>query len=435
MGLRAAKLEDRQIRFVGRGDYSVSEAVFFTRSGKGIEAAMGGRLTAPKARFSLDIPRQATPAVRLDTSIRLPKLGMPERKVDVWLPMLASFWFHVALTVLVASTGTITKELILPPELKQPAPVMVTMNLTLPTPIATPLPVAKVIPKAAPAPKVVPKPVKAPAAPKVAKSAPAPRVERPVARPQPQPKIPMPVVANTSTNSNAGGSPAPKNAPPPAPSAVKSLDFLNNLGKTAGVSKAIITNANGKMDMPGGNYDSRINTAKGAAGGSSLGKGSGQGNVGPIRTGGKFANGNGYGVGAGLGAGTGSGTGVQARVAAGQVHNGSAKLSMGGGLEASGPGTVNEGGVLAVLNKNMERFRYCYEKSLLRNPALAGVVKMAWTITTSGSATSANVVNSQLNDNALHSCLQKTITSLKFPPAKGGNAEVSYPFNFKSSAY
>jgi hypothetical protein len=170
-----------------------------------------------------------------------------------------------------------------------------------------------------------------------------------------------------------------------------------------------------------------------------LGEDKGTGAAGPIRTGGKLLQGNGLGV--GIGTREGRGTGVQARVASGQVHRGSGgggpsgTIAAGGGVEASGPGSITESEVMATLKRNMDKFRYCYEKALLRDGTLAGVVKMAWTVNTSGGASNPNAVSSEINNSELHNCISKTLTSLRFPPAKGGNVEVKFPFVFKASAY
>jgi outer membrane biosynthesis protein TonB len=277
--------------------------------------------------------------------------------------------------------------------------------------------------KAAPGPKVAREPQPRPipkAIPKVAMSAPPPPRVQPNGAP---PSAPSRVVR--------GGSPAPSNAP--AASAAKALDFLSSgnplKGLNTGAKGAFAPSAGRNFD-PGRGVVNRANV-----GGVALGEGKGIPGAGPIRTGGKFVNGDGLGLGKSIAAG---GTGVQGRVAAGQVYRpggGGSSISGGGAVEASGPGSISQSEVTALLKRNMDKFRYCYEKSLLKDSSLAGVVKLSWSVSTSGKASGAQVVSSELNSNELHSCLMNALTRLQFPAAKGGAVELKYPFVFRSTMY
>jgi hypothetical protein len=112
----------------------------------------------------------------------------------------------------------------------------------------------------------------------------------------------------------------------------------------------------------------------------------------------------------------------------------SAGEALGGStMSISGSGQINEQAILKALSKHLDRLQYCYEKALLSDSTLAGSILMEWTITTSGAATNAKTVRSQMNNTALHNCLAKEIQKIHFPPSKGASVNIQYPFSFSSS--
>lgn len=418
------KLDLAPMRFPGRHDYAVSDAIYCTRKNRAKEMCGDQRYAAPEVTTAKIRVLDKGPRCVLDLTVKLVNAPLRIRGSGLFFPAIAAFWFHVALLVLMNNVSTIAKEVMPPVPLpEKEIPVEVTMNLTFPKPKpppAAPALKAQLAQKAPPVAKPIPK---APPGPKFHTPKPAPVAASAPVRSAPQPKV--------AANEPAAGSPAASNAP--VASTAKALDFLSG-GKTMKDVKASATSGSG----PSKNYDmmnnsgpsSKVATMK-------LGEGTGSGAAGPIRTGGKLIQGNGLGIGTGMG----RGTGVQARVAAGQVHRGSGgggpsgSIAIGGGVEASGPGSIAESEVMAALKRNMDKFRYCYEKALLRDGSLAGVVKMAWTVNTSGAASNPNAVSSEINSSELHNCISKTLTGMRFPPAKGGNVEVRFPFVFKASAY
>lgn len=103
------------------------------------------------------------------------------------------------------------------------------------------------------------------------------------------------------------------------------------------------------------------------------------------------------------------------------------------GLQVSGAGNIPDSAIMKVLSRYLEKFQYCYEKSLLKNPGLSGNLMMQWTITQRGQTASPKVIRSQLNDSAVHSCMQNELARIPFPKPNGGPVTVRYPFTFSSS--
>jgi|GEM_PF-4682898 len=128
---------------------------------------------------------------------------------------------------------------------------------------------------------------------------------------------------------------------------------------------------------------------------------------------------------------------VQGKVSVSGLHaaGGSGGFSQNFGAQKMAvKGNISQSLIRKVIQKNMGKFVYCYEKSMLRNPSLTGVVSITWTIRPGGRAMGSRVTKSQLNDNSLHGCLTGVMNKLNFAPGpKGGAAVVTYPFNFTSS--
>jgi len=125
--------------------------------------------------------------------------------------------------------------------------------------------------------------------------------------------------------------------------------------------------------------------------------------------------------------------GVQSKVASNDLSAGGVGFDT-GGLRTSGDGSIDQALIERTLAKYMAKFQYCYERSLLTEPTLAGNVSFSWNLTSSGKAEHVQVVKSQLNHAGLHGCIEKVISAVKFPSPKGGTVTVKYPFNFSSTS-
>lgn len=109
-------------------------------------------------------------------------------------------------------------------------------------------------------------------------------------------------------------------------------------------------------------------------------------------------------------------------------------FSEGTELSLSGPGELSESEIEKALSKYLSRFQFCYEKSLLTDSSLAGNIRLQWEIGTSGHVSSAKVLNSQMKNAGLHSCIIGVLKEIPFPKPKGGSVIAKKTFSFKSSA-
>jgi outer membrane biosynthesis protein TonB/pSer/pThr/pTyr-binding forkhead associated (FHA) protein len=98
-------------------------------------------------------------------------------------------------------------------------------------------------------------------------------------------------------------------------------------------------------------------------------------------------------------------------------------------------GSIDREAVAKVVNAHLQEVRSCYERALLREPALAGKVVLEWTISPGGKVTTAKTKSSTLKSSAVEACILQSLKSWQFPPAKGGIVIVSYPFLFNSVGY
>jgi TPR repeat protein len=100
-----------------------------------------------------------------------------------------------------------------------------------------------------------------------------------------------------------------------------------------------------------------------------------------------------------------------------------------------GAGTVSSGlsseAVERTLQHQMNRFRYCYERSLRGSPLLSGEMGWRWQIGENGSVVSVELVSDGMEDSSLSSCLTRVLGNIRFP---ADNVEdvvtVEYRFNF-----
>lgn len=132
------------------------------------------------------------------------------------------------------------------------------------------------------------------------------------------------------------------------------------------------------------------------------------------------------------------------------VAGGSAVSGKLGGLSASGVGgggvvdaieeeTEISGGIdpaiiRDVVQKNMGRIRYCYERQLASNPKLYGKVKLAWTITAEGSVVGQKIEQTTMKSSMVEGCMLRIVQRWKFPrPDGGGDVIVAFPFFFKAN--
>ncbi|TMQ09974.1 MAG: AgmX/PglI C-terminal domain-containing protein [Deltaproteobacteria bacterium] len=174
-----------------------------------------------------------------------------------------------------------------------------------------------------------------------------------------------------------------------------------------------------------------------------------------------FGPGVGTGVGPGEGTGTktgskGGGSGGGGNVA-GDFNSGPGKIDTGGNRPGggnckgtgcgSGPRTIQVafaepsgdfGGLTAeeidrVVKASRGLFRACYQKELNHTPGIGGKLVVHFRIGGDGRVQSANTATASgttLHNDAVEQCVKRNINTMLYFPAKGGIANVNYPFVF-----
>ena len=91
-------------------------------------------------------------------------------------------------------------------------------------------------------------------------------------------------------------------------------------------------------------------------------------------------------------------------------------------------GSMDRELIRQVIHRNHSSIRYCYDRALVRNPALTGRVDMHFVIGAEGSVIQANVAGSTAQDSELDACLRERFARMLFPkPLGGGVVDVRYP--------
>ena len=159
----------------------------------------------------------------------------------------------------------------------------------------------------------------------------------------------------------------------------------------------------------------------GLGGGGRGGGGSGAGGVGFGGWGG-FGKGGGGGGGGGFGLG-GRGFGV------GKYKSRSPRVFM---SRASVSGGLDAATIRRVIRRHLSEIKYCYMSiGLPTNPQLAGMVKVSFTITSSGGVGRVSIAQSTLNHGGTESCIKRSVRRWRFPKPEGSMPFVTYPFHFK----
>lgn len=103
----------------------------------------------------------------------------------------------------------------------------------------------------------------------------------------------------------------------------------------------------------------------------------------------------------------------------------------GAGGEVEVTGSINRDAIQQVIRRNMAQIRYCYQRSLTKDPNLAGKVTIALMIAQDGTVASSAVAESTLNSEEVEACITQRFKRMQFPaPTGGGVVRVSYPLVF-----
>jgi TonB family protein len=94
-------------------------------------------------------------------------------------------------------------------------------------------------------------------------------------------------------------------------------------------------------------------------------------------------------------------------------------------------GALDKSLIDAVIKRNMNQIRYCYQRELTKNPSLGGKIVVKFTIAKDGSVSKASIKSSSMGNAKVESCIAGRFMQFKFPEPKGGGIViVSYPFIF-----
>ena len=94
-------------------------------------------------------------------------------------------------------------------------------------------------------------------------------------------------------------------------------------------------------------------------------------------------------------------------------------------------GALDKSLIDAVIKRNMNQIRYCYQRELTKNPNLGGKIVVKFVIAKDGTVSSATTKSSTMNSPAVQNCINGRFMRFKFPEPKGGGIViVSYPFIF-----
>ena len=84
-----------------------------------------------------------------------------------------------------------------------------------------------------------------------------------------------------------------------------------------------------------------------------------------------------------------------------------------------------------VVREDRDGLRACFNEALASDPELTGRLVIQWVIGSTGEVVSAEVFESELENDAFHECVTDLVLEWEFPPPDGGGVvRVNYPFNF-----
>jgi len=101
----------------------------------------------------------------------------------------------------------------------------------------------------------------------------------------------------------------------------------------------------------------------------------------------------------------------------------------------TGPVSLTNEEVLAVIRANLGQIRHCYEQTLQRSPNTEGRVKVRFTIGAGGRVHNQGIIQDAIGNSQLSGCIQSKVARWKFPLPRAGEVNVTYPFEFFKQVY
>jgi len=98
-------------------------------------------------------------------------------------------------------------------------------------------------------------------------------------------------------------------------------------------------------------------------------------------------------------------------------------------------GKLDKDVIDAVIKRNLNQVRYCYQRELTKVPTLEGKIVVKFVIAKDGTVPSAVTKSSTMASPAVEECVNGRFMHMQFPaPTGGGIVIVSYPFSFSPGA-
>lgn len=86
-----------------------------------------------------------------------------------------------------------------------------------------------------------------------------------------------------------------------------------------------------------------------------------------------------------------------------------------------------------IIRRHRNRFKYCYERELIKNRQLAGQIHVQFQIQPTGRVIQSSIAHSSMNNDRVERCILQRVNAMRFPHPKGGGVViVRYPFHFRS---
>jgi hypothetical protein len=85
--------------------------------------------------------------------------------------------------------------------------------------------------------------------------------------------------------------------------------------------------------------------------------------------------------------------------------------------------------IQAVIRASQRQLQHCYEKELVRDPELAGRVKLEFTVEPDGSVSDLHAASSSIDSDEVVACVRGIAREWRFPE-RSGQTHIAYPFNF-----
>ncbi|MFH1631664.1 MAG: AgmX/PglI C-terminal domain-containing protein [bacterium] len=115
----------------------------------------------------------------------------------------------------------------------------------------------------------------------------------------------------------------------------------------------------------------------------------------------------------------------------GLSSQGSGLGSIGIGNDKMIMGALDKSLIDAVIKRNMNQVRYCYQRELNQNLTLSGRIEVRFAIYKDGSVINAAIESTTMNSAVVEECITHEFMEFKFPQPKGGGIVVeTTPFDF-----